>query len=91
MEYVVKESRHRIIFEWAPELGTPGAVVVTNNHSREFFLKELTINVPGKGDIRFLCNSWIYPKWMTKICSNLVAERVFFANNVQFFILFYIK
>jgi linoleate 9S-lipoxygenase len=81
LEYVSKDSTHEISFEWAPEMGTPGAVLVTNNHSREFFLKELSIEIPGKGDIRFLCNSWIYPKWMTTFCSNLTAERVFFANN----------
>jgi hypothetical protein len=86
LEYVSKDSTHRISFEWAPEMGTPGAVLVTNNHSQEFFLKELSIEIPGKGDIRFLCNSWIYPKWMTTFCSNLTAERVFFANNVHLFI-----
>lgn len=81
LEYVSKDSEHRISFEWKPEMGTPGAVLVTNNHPREFFLKELSIQIPGKGDIRFLCNSWIYPKWMTRFYSDLVAERVFFANN----------
>lgn len=81
LEYVSKDSEHRISFEWAPKMGIPGAVLVTNNHSREFFLKELSIQIPGKGDIRFLCNSWIYPKWMTFIYSDLIAERVFFANN----------
>eukprot|EP00253_Pinus_taeda_P004334 PITA_04334 len=81
VEYVSKDSEHRISFQWAPEMGIPGAVLVTNNHSREFFLKELSIQIPGKGDIRFLCNSWIYPKWMSAIYSNLIAERVFFANN----------
>eukprot|EP00253_Pinus_taeda_P016951 PITA_16951 len=80
-EYVSKDSKHEISFEWAPEMGIPGAVLVTNNHSREFFLKELSIQIPGKGHIRFLCNSWIYPKWMSAIYSNLIAERVFFANN----------
>eukprot|EP00253_Pinus_taeda_P007703 PITA_07703 len=82
-EYVSKDSKHEISFEWAPEMGIPGAVLVTNNHSREFFLKELSIQIPGKGHIRFLCNSWIYPKWMSAIYSNLIAERVFFANNVH--------
>eukprot|EP00253_Pinus_taeda_P018085 PITA_18085 len=83
LEYVSKDSEHRISFEWAPEMGIPGAVVVTNNHPREFFLKELSIQIPGKGDIRFLCNSWIYPKLMTRFYSDLIAERVFFANNVH--------
>lgn len=71
LKCISEDSEHRISFEWAPNMGIPGAVLVTNNHSREFFLKELSIQMPGKSDIRFLCNSWIYPGRI----------RVFFANN----------
>lgn len=67
------DSTHRISFDWANGWGTPGAVLVINNEAREFFLKELTITVPKKGEIRFLCNSWIYQTG--------ISERVFFANN----------
>lgn len=76
-----KDSINRITFDWAAEWGTPGAVLVINKHAREFFLKELTIKVPGKADIHFLCNSWIYPKWKSMKSCNFTTERIFFANN----------
>ncbi|KAH9327971.1 hypothetical protein KI387_000079, partial [Taxus chinensis] len=78
---VVTDTTHKITFYWPPEFGTPGAIIVKNKHVREFFLKNVSIHFPGHEDINFLCNSWIYPTWMGKVCSNFTAERVFFANN----------
>ncbi|KAH9328231.1 hypothetical protein KI387_000339, partial [Taxus chinensis] len=78
---VVTDTTHKITFYWPPEFGTPGAIIVTNKHVREFFLKNVSIHFAGHGDNNFLCNSWIYPTWMGKVCSNFTAERVFFANN----------
>ncbi|GLJ23660.1 hypothetical protein SUGI_0448050 [Cryptomeria japonica] len=80
-EAIVTDTIHEITFYWPPEYGTPGAIVVKNRHAREFFLKHVSIRVPGQGVINFLCNSWVYPSWMARVCCNLQAERVFFANN----------
>lgn len=73
----VKELTYEVNFEWDEEIGLPGAFVVKNHHHNEFFLKTLTLeDVPGHGQVHFLCNSWVYPtKRYTK-------DRVFFANKV---------
>ena len=71
------ESKFSVTFNWDASEGTPGAVVVKNNHAAEFFLKSLTIeDFPGKGRIFFDCNSWVYPTGCYKY------DRVFFANDV---------
>ncbi|EOY11317.1 Lipoxygenase 1 [Theobroma cacao] len=70
------DSRYKVYFEWDEEFGTPGAIIVRNNHSAEFYLKTITLeDVPGKGRIHFLCNSWVYPDRQYK------KPRVFFANK----------
>ncbi|XP_059068366.1 linoleate 9S-lipoxygenase A-like [Cryptomeria japonica] len=38
---VVKDTTHKITFEWPTDYGTPGAILVTNKHMREFFLKHI--------------------------------------------------
>ncbi|GJV06661.1 probable linoleate 9S-lipoxygenase 5 [Tanacetum coccineum] len=72
----VKELTYEVNFEWDEEIGLPGAFLVKNNHHSEFFLKTLTLeDVPGHGQVHFVCNSWVYPtKRYTK-------DRVFFANK----------
>ncbi|GLJ05543.1 hypothetical protein SUGI_0019850 [Cryptomeria japonica] len=69
------DTRYKITFKWNPALGLPGAFLIKNMHAREFFLKSLTIFIPGQGQIRFHCNSWISP---SKPNEN---DRVFFANK----------
>ncbi|KAG8097882.1 hypothetical protein GUJ93_ZPchr0013g34242 [Zizania palustris] len=70
------ESVFRVAFEWDESQGIPGAVIVTNSHHSEFFLKTLTLEgVPGKGTVVFVANSWIYP------ADNYNYDRVFFAND----------
>ncbi|XVF41919.1 hypothetical protein PTKIN_Ptkin01aG0319500 [Pterospermum kingtungense] len=67
---------YKVSFEWDEDLGTPGAIILRNNHASEFFLKTITLeDVPGAGRIHFLCNSWVYPD---KIYNK---PRVFFSNK----------
>lgn len=71
------ESKFGVTFEWEVEkLGVPGAIIVKNNHATEFFLKTITLdNVPGRGTVVFVANSWVYP------ASKYRYNRVFFAND----------
>ncbi|VAI21666.1 unnamed protein product [Triticum turgidum subsp. durum] len=51
-------------------------IIVKNNHAAEFFLKTITLdNVPGRGTIVFVANSWVYPQ------AKYRYNRVFFAND----------
>ncbi|KAJ3672963.1 hypothetical protein LUZ60_006337 [Juncus effusus] len=71
------DSNLRIKFEWDENDGIPGAVIVKNNHPCEFLLKTLTIDCTtlGKGNVHFVCNSWVYP------VSKYKYDRIFFAND----------
>jgi linoleate 9S-lipoxygenase len=70
------ETEFNISFEWDIDQGIPGAVIVRNNHNSQFFLKTLTLDgVPGKGQLHFVCNSWVNPKSS--------YDRVFFTNEVS--------
>ncbi|KAJ4821782.1 hypothetical protein Tsubulata_019840 [Turnera subulata] len=71
------EEAFRVKFDWNEEdIGTPGAVIIRNNHHSEFYLKSLTLeDVPGEGRLHFVCNSWIYPAKRYK------NDRIFFTNK----------
>ncbi|TVU45523.1 hypothetical protein EJB05_05012 [Eragrostis curvula] len=71
------ESKFGVTFDWEVEkLGVPGAVIVKNNHTSEFFLKTITLdNVPGRGILTFVANSWVYP------VGKYPYNRVFFSND----------
>ena len=73
------ESKFGVTFDWAVDkLGVPGAIIIKNNHAAEFFLKTITLdNVPGRGTVVFVANSWVYPKGKYRY------NRVFFANDVS--------
>jgi len=73
----VGESKFNVKFDWEVEkLGVPGAIIVKNNHASEFFLKTITLDdVPGRGTVVFVANSWVYPQ------RNYRYNRVFFAND----------
>lgn len=71
------ESTFEVKFEWDEDIEIPGAFIIKNNHHSEFYLRTLTLeNVPGQGDIHFVCNSWVYPAHKYK------NDRVFFSNKV---------
>ncbi|CAN6287140.1 unnamed protein product [Urochloa humidicola] len=71
------ESKFGVTFDWEVEkLGVPGAIIVKNNHTSEFFLKTITLDdVPGRGKVTFVANSWVYPVGKYRY------NRVFFSND----------
>lgn len=69
------ESAAEITFDWDEDLGIPGAFTIRNNHPTEFYLKTLTLDVPGQDQVHFVCNSWVYPAEKYK------KDRVFFSNQ----------
>lgn len=73
------ESKFKVTFNWEVEKhGVPGAIIIKNNHSTKFFLKTITLeDVPGRGTIVFVANSWVYP------ACKYHYNRVFFANDVS--------
>lgn len=73
---IASDRHYEISFKWNSGLGVPGAFLVRNMHSRQFFLKSLTLDIPGQGKLRFKCNSWITPYETSK------TDRIFFSNKV---------
>lgn len=74
---VAGETEFEIKFKFNETDGIPGAIIVKNNHSDEFYLKSVTIeDFPGKGRIHFACNSWVYN------VNKYHYDRIFFANDV---------
>ncbi|WKA02866.1 hypothetical protein VitviT2T_021017 [Vitis vinifera] len=70
------ESAFKVTFDWDEEIGEPGAFIIRNNHHSEFYLRTLTLeDVPGRGRIHFVCNSWVYP------AKHYKTDRVFFTNQ----------
>lgn len=71
------ESAFKVRFDWNDELALPGALIVRNEHHNEFYLRTVTLkDVPGHGNIHFLCNSWVYPADVYQ------KDRIFFTNKV---------
>ncbi|KAI3810542.1 hypothetical protein L1987_20160 [Smallanthus sonchifolius] len=70
------ESAYEVTFDWDEEIGLPGAFLIQNLHHSEFYLMTLTLeNVPGHGQVHFVCNSWVYPS------KHYTKDRIFFANT----------
>jgi linoleate 9S-lipoxygenase len=71
------ETAFKVTFDVERDIGVPGAFLIRNNHHSEFYLKTVTLeDVPGEGQIHFVCNSWVYP------ASKYKKDRIFFANKV---------
>ena len=71
------ESAFQVSFEYEESVGVPGAIIVTNHHTDEFFLKSITLeDYPGQGTMHFDCQSWVYP------FAKYDYERIFFLNKV---------
>lgn len=70
------ESKYNVTFKWDENYGIPGAFIIKNNYTSQFFLKSVTIdNFLGKGRFHFACNSWVYPT------SKYKYDRIFFTND----------
>uniref|UniRef100_A0A0D6QT47 Lipoxygenase n=1 Tax=Araucaria cunninghamii TaxID=56994 RepID=A0A0D6QT47_ARACU len=72
---VAGDTHYRVKFKWDASLGFPGAFLIKNMHAREFFLKGVTLFIPGQGKVGFHCNSWVSP---SRVDQN---DRVFFSNK----------
>ncbi|XP_022999947.1 probable linoleate 9S-lipoxygenase 5 [Cucurbita maxima] len=70
------EIEFTVFFEWEERMGVPGAFIIRNHHSSQFYLKTVTLHdVPGYGSVHFVCNSWVYP------AHRYTYDRVFFSNK----------
>ncbi|CAI9778905.1 unnamed protein product [Fraxinus pennsylvanica] len=68
------DATFNITFDWDESMGVPGAFLIKNHHHSQFYLKKVTLeDVPGHGQLQFVCNSWVYPAYRYKY------DRVFFA------------
>ncbi|XVE63009.1 hypothetical protein DITRI_Ditri06bG0165300 [Diplodiscus trichospermus] len=73
---LLEDSSFTVEFDWNEDFGTPGAILVRNIHTTEIYLKTITLeDVPGRGRITFICNSWVYN------VEKYPKDRVFFANK----------
>ncbi|XP_051127960.1 probable linoleate 9S-lipoxygenase 5 [Andrographis paniculata] len=70
------EAKFNVSFQWEESQGVPGAFLIHNHHHSEFYLKSVTLNnVPGHGELHFVCNSWVYP------AHRYDHDRIFFTNK----------
>ncbi|XP_057852227.1 linoleate 9S-lipoxygenase 6 isoform X2 [Cryptomeria japonica] len=72
---VAGKTTYPVEFKWHSDMGTPAAFYIKNTHRHEFFLNSLTLEVPGQGNVHFVCNSWVYP------ASRYKKDRIFFSNR----------
>lgn len=63
-------------FRVKKEFGEPGALFVKNFHRNEFLLKEITVEVPNRSSLHFICDSCVYN------VDHYAADRAFFTNKV---------
>lgn len=59
------------------DFGRPGAIVITNLHSKEFYLMEIVIHGFSGGPVIFPSNSWIHSR------SDNPQSRILFSNQVR--------
>ncbi|KAL5579580.1 hypothetical protein UlMin_012022 [Ulmus minor] len=76
-KYNVKAERVNYTAEFMVDssFGTPGAIMVTNKHQKEFFLEAITIEGLACGPVHFPCNSWVQSK------KDHPEKRIFFSNQ----------
>ena len=67
-----ERNTYKVEFIVDSDFGVPGAITVSNNYRREFFLESITI----EGVVQFVCNSWIQAEMVN------AKKRIFFSNMV---------
>ncbi|XP_058743495.1 seed linoleate 9S-lipoxygenase-like [Vicia villosa] len=71
-----RQDAFSIFFEYDANFGIPGAFYIRNYTSAEFFLVSVTLeDIPNRGSVQFVCNSWIYNFKSYK------KDRIFFTND----------
>ncbi|EFJ18657.1 lipoxygenase [Selaginella moellendorffii] len=74
------EVKYTINFEVDADFGTPGAVVVQNNHSSEIYFVSLSVRMPRGSKVQFPCNSWVYRSSGFDLVPK--PNRIFFSNHL---------
>ncbi|KAF3640244.1 hypothetical protein T459_08089 [Capsicum annuum] len=70
------DATFNVTFDWDESMGFPGAFIIKNYHHSQLYLRTVVLeDVPGHGQLHFVCNSWVYPAHRYKY------NRVFFANK----------
>ncbi|KAI8561382.1 hypothetical protein RHMOL_Rhmol04G0334700 [Rhododendron molle] len=70
------DASFNVTFDWDESVGLPGAILIRNHHHSQLYLKTVILDdVPGQGQLHFICNSWVYPAHRYK------NDRVFFVNK----------
>lgn len=62
-------------FTLPKNFGKPGAILITNNHRKEFYLVEIVLENLDENSIVFPAHSWIQPSSISR------ESRIFFANQ----------
>eukprot|EP01018_Ginkgo_biloba_P004876 Gb_16198 [translate_table: standard] len=62
-------------FTISSDFGLPGAIMVTNQHQKEFFLETVVLEGFLGGPVYFPCNSWVHSK------KDNPEKRIFFSNK----------
>ncbi|CAJ2663551.1 unnamed protein product [Trifolium pratense] len=71
-----RQDAFSIFFEYDANFGIPGAFYIRNYTQAEFFLVSVTLDdIPNRGSVQFVCNSWIYNFKSYK------NDRIFFTND----------
>lgn len=71
------DASFNVTFDWDESVGLPAAILIRNHHHSQLYLKTVILDdVPGQGQLHFVCNSWVYPAHRYK------NDRVFFVNKV---------
>ncbi|XP_068641314.1 linoleate 13S-lipoxygenase 2-1, chloroplastic-like [Aristolochia californica] len=68
--------KYEATFQIGKDFGEVGAVLVTNEHHKETYLRSITLTGFPHGPVNFTCNSWVQPK-----SDKSDQKRVFFTNK----------
>lgn len=72
----INSTKLEMTFKVVQDFGIPGALTVKNFLQDEFFLKSVTIELPGHSAVHFPCDSCVYNT------NEYRSDRVFFSNKV---------
>lgn len=71
------DATFNVTFDWDESMGVPGAFIIKNYHHSQFYLRTVILeDVPGHGQLHFVCNSWVYPAHRYKYNHELHTKKV---------------